>query len=614
MSVLIRLCPGQYGAGVPGVKKLVAWAILTAALLAALPGGGAEDRFEALRSRILADPGAPGVQARYRELAIEALLQKRLAEGLDALVTVFSKALKSKKDVPSDGELPVLLRASDAFMLMAYTQESGAAVTFRRDATEWLFGSETRVRAFLDMVSPQDDWPALYQIVETLFEHDPAGRDDYRRLILALALVWDQPRPEPHPQMGGRQVPYDDPITARYDDFRDLFAAKRSDIPYGKLSVAALTSVVDTPLPLSELRWAREHVRAGNWDRRFFDIRYDEARLQRQAYQWPYGPYTLAAIKDNGGICVDQAYYAAFCARAYGVPALLFFGEGRRGPHAWYGYMKGTEKWEMDVGRYAYDKYATGYAVNPQTNQPLSDHDLSFLCDRALHEESFSDAARLGRLAYALRGLGYLAAAQQTAARSAALAPLYELPWFVQEKLLEDAQDWRGLADLLAREAEAFRKYPDYVARITARQADVLRRLGDEAAAEKLLRRNVRSIDRDRDDLARSLVSAQVRAAYEKGDYAGAREQMEALLKDQKDEGQKIAELLGIYLELTRETKQTAEAVRFLKRYLDALENRYGSTPGNRAAFRQVLLQAYENNGDRDEAARLRRKLEKRRE
>jgi hypothetical protein len=572
---------------------------------------GAEERLDAVRARILADPGASGVQPLYRELAVEALVTRRLPEGFETLMAVFTKALKSKKDVPTEGELPVLARAADAFILLAYTQESGPGISFRRDVTEWLLGSEGRLRTFLDIISPQDDWPAMYGIVSALYDHDAKGRDDFRRLILAMALVWDQPRPAPHPQMGRGQLPYDEPITARYEYFRDLYASKRADIPYTRLSVAALTNVVDTPVPLSELRWVRENVRPTNWARRFFDIRYDEGRLERAVYQWPHGPYTLEAIAKEGGICTDQAYYAALCARAYGVPALLFVGEGRRGGHAWFGYLKGTEKWEMDIGRYTYDKFATGYALNPQTNQPLSDHDVSFLCDRALRDESFSDAARLARLAFVLRELGYLAAARQTAERSLQLSPLYEFPWMVREKLLEEAKDWRGLAALLTRKAEAFRRYPDYVARITARQAEVLRTLGDDATADRLVARNVREVNRDRDDLARALVSEQVRAAYEKGDYAGAREQLEELLKDQKDEGQKLVEMLEGYLDLTRETKQTAEAVRFLRRYIDSLERRYGGSDHNRAILLRLLLRAYQNHGDRDEAARLERQIEK---
>jgi tetratricopeptide (TPR) repeat protein len=592
-----------------GLHRLALLALL--AMMALVPVHGAEDRLAARRERILADPGAPGLQGLYRELAIEALVAKRLPEGLDALVSVFTKALKSKKDVPTEGELAVLLRVSDAFLLMADTQEYGAEVIFRRDVAEWLFGSEGRLRAFLDMITPQDNRPEVYRIVETLYDHDPKGRDDYRRLILALALVWDQPRPQPHPQMGQGQLPFAGPIAKRYDYFHDLYASKRADIPYARLSVAALTSVIDTPVPLAELEWVRQNVRPTNWERKFFDIRYDERRLEREAYQWPHGPYTLEAIKERGGICTDQAYYATLCARAYGVPALLFVGEGRRGGHAWYGYMKGTEKWEMDIGRYTYDKLAVGYARNSQTNQLMSDHELSFLCDRALHDDDFSDAARLGRLAFVLWKLGYLAGARQTAERSLEKSPLYELPWTVQEEILKEAQDWRGLADLLARQATACRRYPDLVASVNTRQAEALRKLGDDTAADRLLKRNVRNLDDDRDDLARSLVSEQVRIAYEKGDYPGARVQMENLLKDQKQEGQKLAGLLDGYLKLTLETKQTAEAVRFLKHYLDTLGNLYGEDERNRAVFLNLMLRAYENDGDQKEAARVRQKLDR---
>jgi hypothetical protein len=585
---------------------------LAALILTPLPARAADgDRLATLRDRILADPGAPGVPGLCRDAAIEALVSKRLDEGLAVFLGVFGKALRTRQDVPTEGELAVLQHVADAFILVADVREAGASVTFRRDVAAWLFGTEGRLRAFLDSASPQDDWPAAYRVVESLFDHDPKERDEYRRLILALALVWDQPRPPPHGQMGGGQLPFDEPITRRYDYFRDLYASKQAGIPYARLSVAALMSVVDTPVPLSELNWVRQSIRPGNWERRFFDIRYDTSRLEREAYQWPHGPYTLAAIRKQGGICTDQAYYATLCARAYGVPALLFVGEGRRGGHAWFGYMKGSEKWEMDVGRYAYDKFATGYALNSQTNQKMSDHEVAFLCDRALHDEDFSDAARLGRLAFVLWKLGYPAAARQTAERSLQRSPLYELPWTILEGVLKDAKDWRGLTALLEREGAAYRRYPDFVAAIDTRRADALRQLGDPAAAEQVLKRSVRSVDNARDDLTRSLVSEQVRVAYEKGDYAGARTQMENLLKDQKHEGQKLGELLDAYLKLTRDTHQTDAAVRFLKHYLDTLENLYGNDERNRAVFLNVMLQAFENNGDKREAARVRKRLEK---
>ena len=86
---------------------------------------------------------------------------------------------------------------------------------------------------------------------------------------------------------------------------------------------------------------------------------------------------------------------------------------------------------------------------------------------------------------------------------------------------------------------------------------------------------------------------------------------MESLLKDQKQEGQKLASLLDEYLKLTVDTRQTTEAVRFLKRYLATLDTLYGDSEKNRAIFLNIMLQALENDGDQEEAARVRKKLER---
>ncbi|MBN2451411.1 MAG: hypothetical protein JXR77_13550 [Lentisphaeria bacterium] len=587
---------------------------LAAVLAVAAPClcGGEADPVAEMSARILSRPDLAAREKMLPELAVACLLSGRLTEGLDTFVRLFAKAIRSEDDLPSESEADVLLRATDPFVLLATLNQARIETPPEADTLRWLYGSEARQRHFLDILSPQDDLAQVQRLVSELCRHDPEGRDTFRELILALALVWDQPRPKPHPQMGGEALPYAEAVTERYDYFKDLFVSRRAEIPYARLSVAALMAVVDTPVPVSELRWVRDNERPTNWERKFHEIRYDEDRLQRAVYDWPHGPYTLEAVHEKGGICVDQAYYATLCARAYGVPALLFVGEGRRGHHAWYGYMKGLEKWEMDIGRYAYDKYATGFAVNPQTNLPMTDHDVSFLCDRALRGDAYGEAAGLARFAHVLQQLGYRAAARRQARRSIDAAPLYEFPWRILEGMLEKEEDWRGLAALLDTEAGVFRKYPDFTARIRARQAEALRRAGDHEGAERILKSGTRRVGQDRDDLQRALVSERVKAAYDQGDYPGARRHFEDLLKDQKEEGQKLMQLLDSYLDLTRETRQTGEAVRFLKRYIDSLERRYGGSDRNRALLWGILLKAYENDGDDAEAARLRKRIEKR--
>ena len=62
-------------------------------------------------------------------------------------------------------------------------------------------------------------------------------------------------------------------------------------------------------------------------------IRYrmDRAALGKD----PYTNYTFQEILDEGGICMDQAYFAVNTAKCNGIPSAYVTGDGNRGPHAW---------------------------------------------------------------------------------------------------------------------------------------------------------------------------------------------------------------------------------------------------------------------------------------
>ncbi len=51
------------------------------------------------------------------------------------------------------------------------------------------------------------------------------------------------------------------------------------------------------------------------------------------------------------------------------------------GRHAWFGYLGSNQKWVLDAGRYAEQRFVTGVAYDPQTWAELSDHDLKFLSE-----------------------------------------------------------------------------------------------------------------------------------------------------------------------------------------------------------------------------------------
>lgn len=549
-----------------------------------------------------------------RRYALECLVSGQAVRGLETLARFMGNDLgPDRRQRLSTPRLERVAGAADAYLLLRFQHQAAPQMIVRREVAEWLLGSDVGLRTFLDSISLRDDWRRVFEIVSALYDHDPAQRATFSRLILALALVWDQPRPPLHGQRGPAVLPFAVEVTGLYDYFRDLYGARRAKMAYDSLSVMALTLVVDVPVPLSELHWARAEVRgsARAWDRTYDLIRYETSREARAVYQWPHGIYSLAAIAEKGGICVDQAYFATLSARAWGIPALLFAGEGRRGPHAWFGYMRDRTTWDLDAGRFARDNYTVGHALNPQTNTVMTDHDVDFMASAALRSEGYSVASRFSRLASVLFDLGRFEAAAQGAELSIAHMPTHDQPWRVLELVLREQPDGAAaLFELLERKAQAFRRFPDQVARIRREQADLLVRAGQQDQAQRLLARSQGELGGTRDDLARQLAAEQVRLATAGGDVSEARRKIEQLLDEQRDEGRKVLALIAAYLELTRDSGQTGAAALFLQRYVAGMQRRYRADPRTRAEALLLLQQAHRNNGDAPAAERAQRDLE----
>jgi hypothetical protein len=245
---------------------------------------------------------------------------------------------------------------------------------------------EEFLRAFFANLSERDYAPAALEILQGIWLAEPAKWKDYRNLALALALVRDQTPPDwwPHQQVKPSDVPRDK--ATPLDEFRFWVASNEGQRLYNdlrRLEPEDLKFVVDAPVAESELEWAQKNARypRADFGRAFSAIDYRYDRLPAQAYTWTEGPYTLAAIRHLGGICVDQAYFAMLAGKARGLPTLFFTGQGTDGGHAWFGYMKGEGRWDMNCGRYQNQNYAVGEALDPQTWRPINDHELSSLAE-----------------------------------------------------------------------------------------------------------------------------------------------------------------------------------------------------------------------------------------
>jgi hypothetical protein len=239
------------------------------------------------------------------------------------------------------------------------------------------------------------------KVVLNLQEIWKSNRDawhEFLPLALALAIVKDQPAPDfwPHRQVRPDEVPRAEiPPSELFSQWISAFHNGKLRTDPRLLSVNELKFVVDAPLDSSELDWVRTNPSLARQDpaRAFESITYDRGRVIKDVYVWPWGDYRLAAILEHGGICVDQAYYASITGKALGIPTIFLSGQGKDGGHAWIGYLKGPERWDFNVARYADEDYATGEAFDPQGWTKITDHDLELL-SRHLGNRDPQDAAR----------------------------------------------------------------------------------------------------------------------------------------------------------------------------------------------------------------------------
>jgi hypothetical protein len=241
-------------------------------------------------------------------------------------------------------------------------------------------------RQFLGALHPNDNKGQAFEVLRTLYTNYREDVQKYPRLAVAISIVFDQdfPRDWPHHQVSTLALPK--PLSGPEEIFKYYVQAEKDqDLEYklNDLSVGELKFMVDHRLPVSELTWAQKNVKdkISKFDKVFSSIRYDYSRLDTSQYDWPHENYNLASIKALGGICVDQAYFAAMAGKALGIPTLYFTGQGAGGGHAWFGYLRNEGKWETDCGRYENQNYPSGNALDPQTWTPITDSELKQLAE-----------------------------------------------------------------------------------------------------------------------------------------------------------------------------------------------------------------------------------------
>lgn len=236
-----------------------------------------------------------------------------------------------------------------------------------------------------------DDVTKALEIFQTLLETYPEQIVPYSELAIATAVVWDKKKGvydyKSHQKRAKASMPSDH--VDGIDGFKFLVDAEpfmEGRIKYVPWEFSK--HVVNQYTPLAERNWAAENYlksRVG-FGKCYKDVPYDHVMLETKSQKAHLNNhvYTLANLKQYGGVCAHQADYASRVGKSIGVPAEYVWGPGTQGgAHAWVMWVelksvtKTGIKFSLEsYGRYNSDKYYVGKLREPQTGQVITDREL----------------------------------------------------------------------------------------------------------------------------------------------------------------------------------------------------------------------------------------------
>jgi len=166
----------------------------------------------------------------------------------------------------------------------------------------------------------------------------------------------------------------------------DYFVAHEREmlLPHRSMPAELLVYVVSVAAPIEDLNWLRTtYAGQANLGARYSEIRYDhDSFLRGTPKKSTAAGYSLRSVKENGGVCIDQAYFAQSCGQALGIPAAIVYGANASVGHAWIGYLRtsaSTAMWDFDSGRYEGYQNVRGTIDDPQTGAKVPDAYLAVL-------------------------------------------------------------------------------------------------------------------------------------------------------------------------------------------------------------------------------------------
>lgn len=390
-----------------------------------------------------------------------------------------------------------------------------------------LLGNAALSEEFFQLLSTLDNPAEVLAILQRLHKQDASLFAAYPSLALAIAVVHDvPPHPYwPHGQVKAGLLPRKLPPPEQA--FLYLIKLDRSNGTLHRLNrlpADELKFLVDIVTPFKELDWARQNVPSGLADlgKAYDMVRYRKDRVMMNLYDWPGTTYTLSAILQQGGICVDQAYFASTVGKAKGIPTIMFRGAGLDGRHAWFGYLALNQRWQLDCGRYADQKFVVGLAFDPQTWGNINDHELLFITERfralptyklsVMHAEFAGDYLSEGKPALAAK------AARESVNRDRRNLAGWNILLAAQAAL--SPNDLRGREAILREAVLAFQKYPDLEIAFSRQLIETMRGRGETSLAAFEEQRLGKKYQASREDLSIEQAASTVARSMAKDDMA----------------------------------------------------------------------------------------------
>lgn len=537
-----------------------------------------------------------------------------------------------KFDASMYDQSPYLMRANELYQLIskvgAETIQEQIKESSSRYFYPWFFSDPSDpLRLFLRTMAreqtPGEEWGGiLRKWAEFWMKTSAMPRSRYSSLALACAMLDPRIASSPSRLRASSSAGVSTtPLTLEqvFEYFMEMDEARELLTDITKLSPSELLFVVDVRLPRSEMDWARKKVRLTRkgWGGAYSMIRYrmDRAALGKD----PYTNYTFQEILDEGGICMDQAYFAVNTAKCNGIPSAYVTGDGNRGPHAWVNLLTTDETWQS-YGGYGYN---TGHFSHPHNCKSKHESTLLQGMDRKVNGARLDTSLDYLSLAALFEEMQKPDCARVMLEAATQAAPGSPLGW---ERLIAlmsrpesgtKLEEWDELVTMIKRK---FRSRPDYLAMAARVEDEYIFPMRDASANKRHVARDLKKLEKETDegrsDLTSAAIKRQADILMENGDRVGVAALYRKSMKDYARRAEVFEALMGQYYGYV---SQDQEAVLQLAREAESFYNRSIRTKSGdyfkvkkEVAIQRKIAGYYEKGGNERKADSLRKDAEKR--